>query len=168
MNMLYRGMMNSLIRMAEIVPECVESIHPDKEMKIYELMEYDFIGFFLYLITADHVISDAELEFINSCYPKAQTREEWMEIAQENKWIREDYLTELPACWPLFIEADNYLFDTGSDKAGTLTTAFYETFENLGDLICICEGDLNKTTGIALNDFQYMIRCYMERHAKWI
>lgn len=167
MHLIYRGIMNSLIDVASVIPACVKEVN-EEGITIQELIEYDFIGFFLFLCTADFVISDPELTFLNCCYPKEQSREEWMEIAQENKWIRGDYLTELPASFPLFVEADNFLFDSNSSRAGALTKAFYESFESLGDTITICEGRINEATGRALNDFQFMLRGYIERHAKWL
>ena len=167
MNLFFRGIMNSLTEISSAIPVLVKQVHPDPEVQINELMEYDYFSFFCWLATIDAEVSNAEVEFIDSCYPETITQKDIMQEAMNNQWIGKQYLQELPACLPLFVEADNFLYDNKSSRAGTLTKAWYDSYESLGKSMVLCDKRTNLKTETALDDFLFMCRSYIDRHAKW-
>ena len=151
-----------------MIPQCVKQVHPEQDVTIEELMEYDFYAFFCYLATYDAEVSDAEIEFISSCYPKPQTRKDIVQATVENQWIGEKYLSTHTACLPLFVEADNFLYENKSTRAGNLTKAWDESVESLGKALSVCEGKVNVQTEKALSNFLVACRNYIDENAKWL
>lgn len=167
MDLYHRGVMNSLINIAKVIPHCVKSVHPE-DVTIEELLEYDFVSFYLYLCLADAKISEQELKFLNGCYPIPQSVAEWKSIAIENDWLGKNYLQEVPASLPLFVEADNFLHESNSTRAGSLTAAWCESFDTLGKIIAGCEETENPAAVDALKEFMVTMNNFIAEYAMWM